>query len=59
MANFIGKLLLFKPNERMGAGEDGMEAFYKHKFFRGFDWVSLLNLSLNPPFLETISYLIF
>lgn len=48
---------LFKrvPNNRLGAGPDGIEDIKKHEFFATIDWANLSSKKVRPPFIPAVS----
>lgn len=48
---------LFKrvPNNRLGAGPNGIEDIKKHEFFATIDWANLLTKTVRPPFIPAVS----
>lgn len=48
---------LFKrvPNNRLGAGPNGIEDIKKHEFFATIDWKNLLTKTVRPPFIPAVS----
>lgn len=48
---------LFKrvPNNRLGAGPNGIEDIKKHEFFATIDWDNLLLKKVRPPFIPAVS----
>lgn len=48
---------LFKrvPNNRLGAGPNGIEDIKKHEFFATIDWENLLLKKVRPPFIPAVS----
>ncbi|XP_053604278.1 ribosomal protein S6 kinase 2 beta [Plodia interpunctella] len=48
---------LFKrnPQNRLGAGPDGIEDIKKHEFFANIDWDALLRKEVIPPFRPAVS----
>lgn len=48
---------LFKrnPQNRLGAGADGIEAIKKHEFFATIDWPNLIKKNVRPPFIPAVS----
>ncbi|BFZ03491.1 hypothetical protein BsWGS_06530 [Bradybaena similaris] len=45
----IKKLCRDNPMERLGYGKNGISDIRKNKWFQGFDWDGLMNLTLTPP----------
>lgn len=47
--------VLFKrnPNNRLGAGQEGVEAVKRHDFFKKIDWNMLFKKMVPPPFIPT------
>ncbi|CDF34384.1 Serine/threonine protein kinase [Chondrus crispus] len=41
--SLLEKLLMRKPEERIGAGEVGLDEIKKHSWFKGIDWIALHN----------------
>lgn len=48
---------LFKrvPNNRLGAGPNGIEDIKKHEFFATIDWKRLEHKKVRPPFIPAVS----
>lgn len=48
---------LFKrvPNNRLGAGPNGIEDIKKHEFFATIDWANLHVKKVRPPFIPAVS----
>jgi p90 ribosomal S6 kinase len=48
---------LFKrnPQNRLGAGPNGIEDIKKHEFFATIDWAALLKKQVRPPFIPAVS----
>lgn len=48
---------LFKrvPNNRLGAGPNGIEDIKRHEFFETIDWDNLLLKKVRPPFIPAVS----
>lgn len=48
---------LFKrvPNNRLGAGPNGIEDIKIHEFFATIDWANLLTKTVRPPFIPAVS----
>lgn len=49
--------VLFKrnPQNRLGAGPNGIENIKKHEFFATIDWVKLVRKEVRPPFIPAVS----
>lgn len=47
--NFIGSLLVKNPEKRLGSIADSLEII-NHEWFKGFNWVKLLDKQLEPPY---------
>lgn len=49
--------VLFKrnPNNRLGAGQEGVEGIKRHAFFKNIDWNNLFKKQVVPPFIPTTS----
>lgn len=43
------------PNNRLGAGPNGIEDIKQHEFFATIDWVSLERKKVRPPFIPAVS----
>ncbi|KAJ6645894.1 cGMP-dependent protein kinase, isozyme 1 [Pseudolycoriella hygida] len=43
------------PAERLGYQRGGTQDIKKHKWFAGFDWDGLANLTLTPPILQPVT----
>lgn len=43
------------PNNRLGAGPNGIEDIKKHEFFATIDWDNLLLKKVRPPFIPAVS----
>lgn len=43
------------PNNRLGAGPNGIEDIKKHEFFATIDWEKLLRKEVRPPFIPAVS----
>ena len=52
--DFILKLLVVKPKERLGYGPDGSENVKNHPFFEGIDWDSAFEKEIKPPFVPKL-----
>lgn len=49
--------VLFKrhPQNRLGAGPNGIEDIKRHEFFATIDWDSLVQKKIRPPFIPAVS----
>lgn len=43
------------PNNRLGAGPNGIEDIKQHEFFATIDWDNLLTKTVRPPFIPAVS----
>lgn len=43
------------PNNRLGAGPNGIEDIKKHEFFATIDWDNLVTKTVRPPFIPAVS----
>ncbi|XP_055708893.1 cGMP-dependent protein kinase, isozyme 1 isoform X2 [Phlebotomus papatasi] len=50
----IKKLCRDVPVERLGYQKGGFEEIKKHKWFQGFDWDGLVNLTLEAPIVQPV-----
>ncbi|RUS83665.1 hypothetical protein EGW08_008571, partial [Elysia chlorotica] len=50
----IKKLCRDNPMERLGYGKNGISDIRKNKWFQGFDWEGLMNLTLTPPIIPKV-----
>ncbi|GMF16165.1 unnamed protein product [Phytophthora lilii] len=48
--DFLQRLLVKNPRQRMGCGSDGALEIMGHPWFEGVDWDALLNRRVDPPF---------
>ncbi|KAG1687564.1 hypothetical protein DVH05_004761 [Phytophthora capsici] len=48
--DFLQRLLVKNPRQRMGCGADGPLEIMGHPWFEGVDWDALLNRRMEPPF---------
>lgn len=57
LKNYLQLRALFKrvPNNRLGAGPNGIEDIKKHEFFVTIDWENLLTKTVRPPFIPAVS----
>ena len=53
--DFVSKLLNKKPKVRLGS-QTNPNCIKNHQFFSGFDWLSLENGKLQPPFKPDVKY---
>lgn len=49
--DFVSQLLNVDDQQRLGSGEDGVQAIKRHEFFHGIDWDSLEQKQVPPPYL--------
>lgn len=49
--------VLFKrhPQNRLGAGPNGIEDIKRHEFFATIDWAALMQKRIRPPFIPAVS----
>ncbi|XP_055876528.1 cGMP-dependent protein kinase 1-like isoform X5 [Biomphalaria glabrata] len=52
----IKKLCRDNPMERLGYGKNGISDIRKNKWFQGFDWEGLMNLTMTPPIIPKIRH---
>lgn len=43
------------PNNRLGAGPNGIEDIKRHEFFSTIDWSNLSTKTVRPPFIPAVS----
>ncbi|KAG2786511.1 hypothetical protein Pcac1_g4567 [Phytophthora cactorum] len=48
--DFLQRLLVKNPRQRLGCGADGALEIMGHPWFEGVDWDALLNRRVEPPF---------
>ncbi|CAI5707920.1 unnamed protein product [Peronospora farinosa] len=48
--DFLQRLLVKNPQQRMGCGADGALEIMGHLWFKGVDWEALLERRMEPPF---------
>uniref|UniRef100_M4BTT3 Protein kinase domain-containing protein n=1 Tax=Hyaloperonospora arabidopsidis (strain Emoy2) TaxID=559515 RepID=M4BTT3_HYAAE len=48
--DFLQRLLVKNPQQRLGCGSDGALEIMGHAWFKGVDWDALLNRRVDPPF---------
>lgn len=51
--NFICKLLQKNPKQRIGYGEEDIEAIKKDPFFDGLDWDDVINKKIQPEWIPS------
>lgn len=54
VADFISKLLVKDPRERLGGGEEDAKELKRHPFFKGLDWNALARKEIPAPFKPVI-----
>lgn len=54
LGEIVKKLLKVYQSKRLGRTKGGASSVMKQKWFSGFDWVSLLNRELEPPFVPEV-----
>ena len=52
--DFLQKLLVIDPNERLGSGPNGTEDIKKHPYFKGINWKDVWNRKIKPPFIPEL-----
>ncbi len=55
LGEIVKKLLKVYQSKRLGRTKGGASAVMKQKWFSGFDWGSLLNRELEPPFVPEVN----
>lgn len=55
LGEIVKKLLKVYQSKRLGRTKGGASSVMKQKWFSGFDWGSLLNRELSPPFVPEVS----
>ena len=55
VSDFILRLLVKDPQQRMGGGPTGAEEVKSHKFFRSINWDDLLRKNIPAPFVPKIT----
>ena len=53
-ADLIKKLLVVKPEKRLGTGPKGSETIKSHPWFKAFPWDALERLELSPPIVPNL-----
>jgi len=48
--NFIKKLLIRNPKQRLGYGEGGLSDIQQHSWWEDLNWSDLLELKVDPPY---------
>lgn len=48
--DFLSKLLIRDPKQRLGSGKGDVEDVKKHPWFRDLNWSDLLELKVDPPY---------
>ncbi len=54
LRDFVGGLLVRKPEYRMGCGKDGVDEVKSHVWFKGFDWDAFAQRKMAPPYLPKV-----
>lgn len=49
--DFVTRLLNVDDEQRLGAGENGIQEVKQHEFFQGMDWDSLEQKQIPPPYM--------
>lgn len=55
LSDLIKKLLKSQQGKRLGNTRGGTAAVVKHKWFSSFDWASLENAEMKPPYIPKIT----
>ncbi|BES89743.1 Protein kinase C terminal domain [Nesidiocoris tenuis] len=55
VSDFISKLLIKNPRERLGGGVEDAEELKRHAFFKGLNWTDLAGKAVPAPFVPKIS----
>jgi len=48
--DFISRLLIKDPKERLGSGKKDVEELKKHQWFKGLNWEDLFAKKIDPPY---------
>lgn len=54
VADFISKLLVKDPKQRLGGGEEDAKELKRHPFFEGLNWDALARKEVPAPFKPVI-----
>merc|ERR1712032_1750374 len=54
VGDLVKKLLHRNPDERLPMKSGGFHNVKGHRFFQGFDWLGLENLSMQPPYVPVV-----
>ncbi len=52
--DFIQKLLIINPDERLGSGPNGSEDIKKHPYLKGVNWKDAWLKKIKPPFIPKL-----
>ena len=52
--DFLQKLLVINPSERLGSGPNGTEDIKNHSFFKGINWKDAWQRKIKPPFIPKL-----
>lgn len=55
LSDLIKKLLKSQQGKRLGNTRGGTAAVVKHKWFSSFDWASLENAEMKPPYIPKVA----
>lgn len=53
--HFLNGLLIKDPTKRLGGGPDDAREIMIHAFFRGLNWIELMEKKIQPPFVPEIT----
>ena len=56
--SLIKHLLTADVTKRYGCLKNGVKDIIDHKWYKGFDWRALLFMSLEPPYVPKVKYII-